>query len=217
MGSKIIQRRLKVGKKKSKFLKKEMDFDQLVREIHLDLIHVVREMWMIESRAPAWALHVTNPSEIFQVLNLAQKTASHLGVDAGAILTVGAGELSGYWAIIMRQQCGAESFRSPVDPKQLSIQISKSIAGSLFSMHRQTVRHRKFLMSGPPPGVQSFPEYSAAERTKTVAVHWERIGNRAHSERHAAWCDFQQPQRFKSLRSQDPSGDDDVSHPTHFM
>lgn len=195
-----------------------MAFEQLAREIHLDLVPVVREMWMMQPRPPPWALYVTSQPSILQVLELAQKTALQLGVVPDAFMTIEAGELSQYWAIVMRQQWGAEPLRSPVDPHELMIQVARTIASSMFSMHQQTMRYRNFLMTGPPPGVQQFPKYSAAERTKTLAVDWGLITNAAQNGRSRQYdsCTSSQPRRAQSLRSQQcaPS---DVLYPALFV
>lgn len=195
-----------------------MSLEQLAEEIHRELMHVVRDLWMMQPAPPAWATHVVSPSSVLQVLQLAEATSLQLGVAPGAFQSVGAAELAAYWAIAMRQEFGAETLRSAVIPNEFMIQVAKAVASSVFSMHQQATRYRNFLMAGPPPGVQQFPEYTGSERTKSIAVDWGWRTTAAQPVRTRQYdsCTASQPRRAQSLRSQQcvPS---DVTHPSLFV
>lgn len=192
--------------------------EQLAREIHLDLIPVMKETWMMQPRIPQWALHVTHPNSILKVLNLAEKTIVHLGVPAYVFESIGASELASYWSIVMRQEWGSEPLRETVNPDIVMVKVAKAIAGSIFSMQQQSMRYRNFLQNGPPAGVQQFPKFSASERTKVLGVGWQWRTNAAQQGRNRQYesCVASQPRRAQSLRSQQcaPS---DVLHPTLFL
>jgi len=195
-----------------------MALQQLAREINLDLVPFVRETWIMQPHAPAWALYVTSVPSILKVLELAQKTALQLGIVPSAFETIEPGELSPYWAINIRNQWGSEPLRDAVDPDKLMIDIARAVASSMFSMHQQTLRYRNFLQFGPPPGVQQFPKYSASERTRTMAVDWGLITNAAQRGRSTQYasCTASQPRRAQSLRSQQCTPND-VLYPALFV
>lgn len=179
--------------------------EPLALEIRAELGHAAQDIWRDRARGvPRWVHDAITPASVLRVLELARDTTVELGVPAVFLSQTSPAELATYWTIVFRNMYDQELPRAPVSIAKVELAVARRIASAVFSMHTQSARYRNFLRFGPPPGVQQFPQFSASERTKTLAVPWEWRRTAAQPERAMQYqsCTLARARRRQSLRSQ---------------
>lgn len=183
------------------------------------LSFLVRDIWSDRARGvPPWVYDILTLPSVLRVLKLAQSVTVELGVPSDFLNHTASAELAPYWSNVFGDLYDQELPRFPVNPLDVEITIARQVAVSVFTMHQQSTRYVNFLRFGPPPGVRQFPEYTASERTKSLAVSWDWRRTAAQPNRTLQYlsCTSSRARRVQSLRSQQcaPS---DVLHPSLFV
>ena len=194
------------------------DLSDLALGIRSYLEFIVRDIWSDRARGiPPWVFEVLTQASVLRVLELARASTVELGVPANFLKQTAPAELAAYWSVVFRELYDQELPRFPVHPAEAELSIAKGVVTAVFSMQQVSTRYVNYLRFGPPPGVRQFPEYTASERTKSLAVPWDWRRNAAQPDRSLQYqsCTSGRARRVQSLRSQQcaPS---DVLNPSLF-
>ena len=179
--------------------------DGLIEAVRMELEFSVRDLWGDQPRGvPAWVPLVLAPAAVKRTLELARDATVELGVPEDFLLRVYPAELATYWSIVFRHLWDTELPRNPVNPDEVEYSVARQISSSVYAMHQQSTRYRNYLRFGPPPGVRQYPQFTASERTKTLAIPWDWRRTAAQPARVMQYnsCVQGRARRVQSLRSQ---------------
>jgi hypothetical protein len=179
------------------------DVAALVPRVQALVRHEIAQIYVLRRGPPDYAAQLSTDVAIHHVLSQAQATLERMGAPASVLLATAPSEVAFYWTRLMRDNYELNVLRTPPKVMDMTFELIRGLSSGVFHNFRQGKRYRAYLESGPPPGVQQFPEYTRGEKVKSeeVPFAWHTPGyapgrfQRYMSQRAGL------PQRKQSLRS----------------
>jgi len=165
-------------------------------------------------RAPDYVQPLVSLGAVMHVMRGARCVLVELDMRPDSLDGVHVTDLAPYWAELLRQLDAGSTSRSPPDILDCVSHLMRQVAGGLHAEYWQRMRYRRFLVDGPPPGVQALPEYVVGAGHKSYAVADERWSAPGKSwSQYAAHATS--ARRVQNLRASH-SEVDDLVHPHAF-
>jgi hypothetical protein len=123
---------------------------------------------------PEFLAQLTTDVAVHHVLTRAGQKLASLGAPPGALQATDCEELSLVWSQFARDVGEVHRLRHHPDMPAFVDELSSKIASGVYRRHTSSARRLRFIASGPPPGVDAFPEYTRAEKLKSREVPFSR-------------------------------------------
>jgi hypothetical protein len=139
------------------------------------------ELEIGSARVPArsllpWLSVYIRQDSIEHVLKGAGQVLRELDLPFDSLLRIPAEELAPSWTKQIQTFSTASKREQPqiADLQYLTV---RDVAICVHSALKQKSKNARFLQNGPPAGVTDFPVLAYTEKSKTVEVPWEWVGN----------------------------------------
>jgi hypothetical protein len=181
-----------------------MDLMPLTVAVKSSVQQQLHDIYSLVPRVPQYAAMIVTEEAIHDILKIAQGVIVELGAPPYILAQTSPAELSTYWTDRLRALVSHATLWDPISVPDLVTQLAKDCASGVFQNYRNGQRNLAFSQK-VPSGVQSYPEYCAAQGLKTFEYQWDRLfQNASTTPRFDLYRSNRVglPRRVQSLRSQ---------------